>query len=139
MALFLIDNIPYQLQDGEAGNLLQEWIDDLESVINDLGSLSFEPILSGSFSGLDGETQGIFEVAVSDSDLTDFYWRLAGLTKWMMKGYRKRLIRGMRKWRVLFQRKWMICFSGCPIRRFYQLPAPTPKSPLSPRGDFHAE
>ena len=50
------DNIPYQLQDGNAGNLLQERIEQLEQAIQEL-DFDMENLLSEALGNLEAEEQ----------------------------------------------------------------------------------
>lgn len=52
-----LDNIPEQLQEGDAGQLLQERIDELESAIDELGYANWNDILVKGYDNLDLEEQ----------------------------------------------------------------------------------
>lgn len=49
------DNIPEQLQDGDAGSLLQERIESLESAICELEELSMDDIVNEAYDNLDSD------------------------------------------------------------------------------------
>lgn len=68
------DNIPEQLQDAEAGSILQERIEQLEDAINELDTIDFDDILSEAYDGLDTEySEEIDRLVGDDKELSEVY------------------------------------------------------------------
>ena len=72
-----LENIPEQLQEAEAGALLQERIDALESVISNLTDYdNMDDFLQSAYEELDEEMQEVIDKAKeahSDADFSDWY------------------------------------------------------------------
>lgn len=67
-----LDNIPEQLQEAEAGALLQERIDELESAIYELESKEWSEFLSDAYDELDEEVQAIIDAEQEKRNGADF-------------------------------------------------------------------
>ena len=76
-----LDNIPYELQDGEVGTLLQERIEALDDCIsqlidyadmNDFLSQAYDDLSEEEQEAVDREREAL-EAAGKDSEYTDFY------------------------------------------------------------------
>lgn len=71
------DNIPYQLQDGDTGNLLQERIEQLEQAIQEL-DFEMENLLSEALDSLDTEEQEAIYALQDGRALREVYEGLTG-------------------------------------------------------------
>lgn len=71
------DNIPYQLQDGDTGNLLQERMEQLEQAIQEL-DFDMENLLSEALGGLDTEEQEAIYALQDGRALREVYEGLTG-------------------------------------------------------------
>lgn len=68
-----LDNIPEQLQEGSAGTLLQERIDELESVVDELESCDgWNDFLEQAYGELDAEEQEIIDAEQEKRDGADY-------------------------------------------------------------------
>ena len=71
------DNIPEQLQDGDAGTLLQERMDVLDDAMNELDCIDFDDILTESYDNLDEDyAKKIDELVGEDKTLSEMYSEL---------------------------------------------------------------